>query len=791
MTTGFAGPRPRAADVDEIQRFLSLITAPGSVVELRALGVPKAKVVAGYFDNHGRLVEEAARLSGQVDGVYVTLNQIPSDLLARAANRVVPGLSPLTADSDIVRRTHVLVDCDPPRRAGISSTDGEHAAALERAGHIRAVLTAEGFPLPLLGDSGNGGHLIYAVDLPNSPTSTSLVQGFLHGLNLRFGDDTVKIDCSTFNAARITKLFGTRAAKGDPTPERPHRLAHILDAPDGLVPVPVHLLERLAALADAATPPGSGNRSSGADGTFGANLPDIEEWLARHDLAVVRSAPYAGGRKYILAVCPWNPEHTNESAFVIQFPNSARAAGCLHDSCRDKRWQDLRRLYEPEYDSDRRRHDETAGTSGTSFSGSGFRSPTWTDRPWPSPPDPIIYRGLAGEIVDVVMPHSEADPIGVLINTLTAAGNVVGDGPHMLVGATRHTAREHAVLVGPTGKGRKGETWTPVHALLRHVDQEWAAERIASGLSSGEGLIHEVRDPVEKQEPIKEKGKIVGYQSVLADEGVDDKRLLVIEPEFARPLRVMGRQGNTLESVLRDAWDRGELRVMTRKDPLRATGAHISLVGHITVDELRRELADVSIANGFANRNLWVCVRRSKFLPEPVPFLGGPVQRLGSRLSEAVLAARSIGRMERDPAARAIWQDLYPVLSRDREGLAGALLARAEAHVLRLSLIYALLDGSPLVTADHLLAALALWEYVEASVAYIFGDATGDPTADAILVALRQNGELTRTQISDLFARNVSSDRIARALQGLLAVGKARTTQRATGGRPVEVWMPA
>ena len=145
--------------------------------------------------------------------------------------------------------------------------------------------------------------------------------------------------------------------------------------------------------------------------------------------------------------------------------------------------------------------------------------------------------------------------------------------------------------------------------------------------------------------------------------------------------------------------------------------------------------------------------------------------------------------MERDAEAREMWQHVYSDLAAEREGLAGALLAQAEAHVLRLSLIYALLDGSASITADHLLAALALWEYIEASVAFIFGDATGDPTADTILAALRQNGELTRTQVSDLFGRNLSSDRIARALQTLLQLGKARTEQQETGGRPREVWI--
>ena len=145
--------------------------------------------------------------------------------------------------------------------------------------------------------------------------------------------------------------------------------------------------------------------------------------------------------------------------------------------------------------------------------------------------------------------------------------------------------------------------------------------------------------------------------------------------------------------------------------------------------------------------------------------------------------------MERDGRARGLWRDVYGELSAEREGLAGALTARAEAQTLRLSMLYALLDGSPVITVEHLLAALEVWAFCERSVEHIFGDRTGDPVADTILASLRQNGELTRTQISDLFSRNVSSDRIATALTVLLTKGKARTEQRASGGRPVEMWV--
>ncbi|MBX5493565.1 MAG: primase C-terminal domain-containing protein, partial [Chloroflexi bacterium] len=412
------------------------------------------------------------------------------------------------------------------------------------------------------------------------------------------------------------------------------------------------------------------------------------------------------------------------------------------------------------------------------------------DRPWPEPPADAVYHGLAGQFVEAVLPHTEADPLALLSQFLVAFGCAVGPQPHAVVGATRHPARLFLGLVGETAKARKGDALQPVRAVFSLLAED-LAPRWANGLASGEGLIWAVRDPIERTEPIKERGRTVGYETVVADAGEPDKRLLVVEPELARVLAVMGRQGNTLSPVLRDAWDSGDLRILTKNAPAKATGAHVAVVGHITRAELERELPDVEMANGFANRFLWLAVRRSKLLPEPEPFAGEAVHALARALAQALGSARRLARIERDAAARALWADIYPELAADRTGLAGALLARAEAQVLRLSLLYALLDGSPLITVAHLHAALELWGYAERSVAFLFGDATGDPIADAIARALAEHGELTRTTISNLFGRHVPAARVDLALQTLLRHGRVRVEQRATDGRPAEVWRTA
>lgn len=254
------------------------------------------------------------------------------------------------------------------------------------------------------------------------------------------------------------------------------------------------------------------------------------------------------------------------------------------------------------------------------------------EEPWPVLAEEALY-GLAGDIVRAIDPYTESDPAAVLLHTLEAFGNVIGSSPHARVQHDHHPARISTVLVGETSKGRKGTGWSTPRYLFSLVDHEWVSNRVKSGLSSGEGLIYNVRDALWRREPVKEKGRIVDYQEVEVDPGESDKRLLIVEPEFASTLTVMGRDGNTLSTVIRQAWDDGNLSPLTRNNPMKATGAHISIIGHITKAELLARLDDTSKANGFANRFLWALVRRSKELPEGKPVPDEVLRPLGERLS--------------------------------------------------------------------------------------------------------------------------------------------------------------
>ncbi len=392
---------------------------------------------------------------------------------------------------------------------------------------------------------------------------------------------------------------------------------------------------------------------------------------------------------------------------------------------------------------------------------------------WPRPIHAAAFHGTAGDFVRTIEPHTEADPVAVLAQTLAAFGSIIGRSGCFEVEADIHYCNLYVALVGPTGKARKGVSFSHSKAALLDADEDWVRGCVKTGLSTGEGLLHAVRDG---------RGE---------DGGVEDKRLLAVEPEFASLLRHMERQGNILSSQLRQLWDGPAVcETLTRSNPVKATGAHVSLIGHVTAEELRRYLSSTEMANGFGNRFIWLAARRSKLLPEGGRVPPDPMRRLRARFRDAVMFARRQGAIAFDDEARRRWHEIYPRLSEGRPGLSGAMLGRAEAQVRRLATVYSLIDQSPNCRLEHLQAALALWAYSQRSVTFIFGEATGDPTADAIREALREKpGDgLSRTEISRMFSGNRARAEIDRALGVLKSAGLAHGRKSSTGGRDEERW---
>jgi hypothetical protein len=395
---------------------------------------------------------------------------------------------------------------------------------------------------------------------------------------------------------------------------------------------------------------------------------------------------------------------------------------------------------------------------------------------WPAAPSEAVFHGPAGEFVIRTEPHTEADAMALLIQFLVAFGVAAGRRAHWPIEASRHHPNEFAVLVGPSGKGRKGSAWDHVEAVLADVDPPFVKHGVVSGLSSGEGLIAQVRDPID--------GTDITAPA--------DKRRLVVEAEFAQVMKVLAREGNTLSPVVRNAWDGKRLQTISRNSPLTATDAHIGIVGHITKDELLRYLAATELANGFFNRFLVIAVQRSKLLPLGGQLSGQDLDHVRQRVVAALRHIRPQAAMSFSDAARERWIAAYPELSAERAGMHGAATARAEAHAARLALIYALLDASDQIDDDHLEAALAVWSYAEASSGWVFGDSLGDPTADDIWTLAKDRPDgVTRTEVRDLFSRNKKAREIDRALGALEDAGRLQRQANADGrGRPAELWIP-
>jgi hypothetical protein len=348
--------------------------------------------------------------------------------------------------------------------------------------------------------------------------------------------------------------------------------------------------------------------------------------------------------------------------------------------------------------------------------------------PWPKLDDAARI-GLVAEFLDVVELESESDPAGMLVDFLATFGNVVGVTPKMHVQADVHRPVVNVVAVGRTSRGRKGTGRAFVRRVFAAADSQWHERCVVSGYASGEGIIAD-----------------------LADDNADDPRRLVEEVEFSRVLRVAGREGSILSETLRRLWD--GLPVSNRKSLERITVErhHFSIVGNITQEELDDALSRTEAVNGFANRFLWPLTERARKLPHGGNLGDDDFRRLGARVKGAIAAARKVGTMRRSPDADRVWEEWYMTVP-DRPGLWGAATARAEAQVLRLSMIYALTDGGATIERRHVEAAIAVWDYCDGSARIIFGTRSGNRDVDKLVDALRAAGTLglDRTQQHKLF----------------------------------------
>lgn len=337
-TTVLQTPQP---DKAEILSTLAALHCPQDVIELRVLPKGRKATHSGYFDSdHWELLADyATQYSAQGASVYITLNPVDPQLLNRYANRIEINPQATTNDKQVTHRRWLLIDLDPVRPSETSATEPQVEAAMSKAIEIQEYLHALEWPSPVMAMSGNGFHLLYAVNLPNDEDTKALLKATLETLGQRFDDDQIKVDRTVFNAARICKLYGTVANKGDHTAQAPWRPSLMMDNPTR------HEVKReqLRALAASTLPSEVVNAFTNKVADTHASGFNLEAFFNQHGMQYTTDL-HEGRERFKLAECPFNPEHVNGEAAVFRGQTGQLGFKCQHDSCYSFQWKDVRNL---------------------------------------------------------------------------------------------------------------------------------------------------------------------------------------------------------------------------------------------------------------------------------------------------------------------------------------------------------------------------------------------------------------------------------------------------------------
>ena len=385
-----------------------------------------------------------------------------------------------------------------------------------------------------------------------------------------------------------------------------------------------------------------------------------------------------------------------------------------------------------------------------------------------------VFYGLAGKIIKKLQPETESHPVGNLLELLATFGNIVGPTAHYVIEDTRHYTNINVVKVGKSSKSRKGTGKARIERIASQLDSHWFTSRNISGLGSGEAVIWDIRDPVMGPSKNKATGEVTLVQ---IDPGVSDKRLYISEGEFSGVLAVAGRKDSILSTVIRNAWDHKPLRNKVKGSPAVCLNPHISISADITRDELLHLLSDADRFNGFGNRFLWCFVDRQGLKPhggEDIDWSKEIIELYG-----AVEFAKKQSRIFMDRNAREMWNRIYEELSEDADvGVVGAVTGRGEAQVIRLALVFAMLDLSDHIRVEHLKAARALWQYCEDSARIIFGGVL--KTHQRILDFIKEPKTLREIQ-DVLFTKHRKVSDIQADLNTLSAIGRVYTKKDEAG----------
>lgn len=328
-------------DPDEIRKTINVIKPEGELFEVRCLEANGRKVYSGYFKSPESLIDQLCRLNSTDSNIYITLGKVKEDCYSREQReKFVMNAKNTTNDNDIVGYKWLFVDVDPQRPAGVSSSEEQLQKAKERGNQIYMFMKNLGFNDPVTALSGNGIHLLYRIQIANNEDNKSLVKGCLAALDMFFSNDELKIDTTNFNPSRICKLYGTMARKGSNTEQNPHRLSHLLSEGSREPTDRIYLEKLVSMIPEKQEKPQKYNN-------YNPNEFDLEDWLQRYNISY-RKGSYSDGTKYILDECPFDSNHKGKDACIFQTRSGAIGFHCFHNSCSDKTWQDVRKLFEPD-----------------------------------------------------------------------------------------------------------------------------------------------------------------------------------------------------------------------------------------------------------------------------------------------------------------------------------------------------------------------------------------------------------------------------------------------------------
>ena len=326
----------------EIRKTISLLKPDGRLFEVRIIYDSRA-TYSGYFKSADDLIAAFQRDIREYANcnIYITLNYLNDECYSRLQrNKFLQKTKATTSDNDVQGYEWLFIDVDPHRSTEVSSSEEQVGQAKEIGNKVYAFMKNIGFYDPVFGFSGNGVHLLYRVNMRNSPENIALIKSCLQVLDMFFSTDSVQIDLKNFNPGRVCKLYGTEAQKGANTEERPHRMSKVIGNPESAKVNDIKYIEKLAGMLPKEERPQRYNN-------YQPTQFDLDEWLDKYGIRY-RKTGYSGGTKYILDECPFDSNHKGKDACIFRTSSGAIGFHCFHNSCADKTWKDVRLLYEPD-----------------------------------------------------------------------------------------------------------------------------------------------------------------------------------------------------------------------------------------------------------------------------------------------------------------------------------------------------------------------------------------------------------------------------------------------------------